>query len=633
MATRLAVRFPGAVGHPYFGFEVPRWSRDGRFLLCKLLPEDLTIAQANALTPLERSERRFPPHDNAHPGVLVLTARGDGAPKEGGAIEPFMNRSLADLAELDLQTHRVDRLARRSRIVWYDFSPDQRFVAYAAIAGAKPNTQDIHYDLRLIDRAAGKDRDLAPDVPMGYGNEVSWSPDSTALAHVDHDGHGVASIVVQPIDASPVRHLDDPGSASMDETAPRLSADGTAIYATASGGHLWALDRYKGAAVEIARPAGIEIETIIGKFGEPVAWTADHGRQAWAFGIRTDDRKGTVLRVDLASHRAVAEMTLPGGAVAGGDFDVDGASGRLAFVVSGQHSPGDIWVQGLADHIARQVSHLNPQLDRVRLGDAQLLAFKTADGRLLHASLLLPPGYRPGRPLPMVVWVYPGENGSEAVHTYGLLGDMPVFDMQVLATRGYAVLFPDVPMKGGQPVKDILDAVNPAVDAAIARGYADADRVVVMGQSFGAYAVLSLISHTGRFKAAVVTASVIHPDLLASYLEMGDDGAARRIGYFEQGQGDMAASPWQNRTRYLENSPVYDFDKITTPLLMGQGGDDGRLIGSDATFVALRRLGKDVEYRQRRPCPRRRSATHRCHRGGAHGREQPDRKFKRNDPC
>jgi dipeptidyl aminopeptidase/acylaminoacyl peptidase len=595
-ATRQSVRFPGVTVRPFFGFEAPRWSRDGHHLLCKILPEDLTIAQANRLTPLERTERQFPAHDDRHPGVLVLSA-GGSTPPDNGAIFSFMDRSLADLASLDLQTNQVERLVRKARILWYRYSPDQRFIAYSAISGAKPNSQDIRYDLQLIDQASGQSRVLAHDVPLGYGNEVNWAPDSRTLAHIAHDEHDRVSIVVQPIDGAPARHLDQPADVSLEETAPRWSADGTMIYATAKGGHLWALNSHSGAAVEITQPAGIEIQTIIGKFDEPTAWTTDHGTQARAVGLRTEDRSLEILKVDLASHRAAPEMALPLGAVTGDDIDIDVPSGRLACVVGGQHNPGDIWVQDLINHVGRRVGHLNPELDQIRLGDARLIAFKTADGRLLHAALLLPPDYRPGKPLPMVVWVYPGENGSDAVHTYGLLGDMPVFDMQILATRGFAVLFPDVPLKGGQPVKDILDAVNPAVDAAISQGYADANRLAVMGQSYGAYAVLSLISHTGRFKAAVATASVIHPDLLASYLEADENGAPRRIGFFEHGQGGMLASPWQDRARYLENSPIYDFDKITTPLLMAQGGNDGRLLGSDATFLALQRLGKDVEYR------------------------------------
>jgi dipeptidyl aminopeptidase/acylaminoacyl peptidase len=36
---------------------------------------------------------------------------------------------------------------------------------------------------------------------------------------------------------------------------------------------------------------------------------------------------------------------------------------------------------------------------------------------------------------------------------------------------------------------------------------------------------------------------------------------------------------------------------IDTPLLIGQGDKDGRLISSDAVFVGLQRLGKKVEYR------------------------------------
>lgn len=172
-----------------------------------------------------------------------------------------------------------------------------------------------------------------------------------------------------------------------------------------------------------------------------------------------------------------------------------------------------------------------------------------------------------------------------------------MFDMHVLATRGYAVLFPDAPVGEGTAIRDLLATVLPAIDAAVAQGYSDPARLAIMGQSFGAYSVLALISHTNRFKAAVATASVINPDLLASYLEMDDDGSPRWIGYFEHGQGGMGGSPWEQPARYQMNSPVFAFDKITTPLLLAQGADDGRLAGSDAAFIALRRLGKDVEYR------------------------------------
>ena len=87
----------------------------------------------------------------------------------------------------------------------------------------------------------------------------------------------------------------------------------------------------------------------------------------------------------------------------------------------------------------------------------------------------------------------------------------------------------------------------------------------------------------------MITAAVLHPDLATDYL--------RSPGYYEQGQGNMGGSLWQQRDRYIANSPIYNFDRIQTPILIGQGERDGDLVPSDAIFAALKRLGKPVEYR------------------------------------
>jgi dipeptidyl aminopeptidase/acylaminoacyl peptidase len=347
----------------------------------------------------------------------------------------------------------------------------------------------------------------------------------------------------------------------------------------------------------MATPQGIEVTALVSSFDRPVAWSTGHGEFLWALGLQRQGDKQTLLRIDTATGKVDArplpsrEINLPP------DIDGNAATGNIAFVAKDQQHPADLWLYDTKQQQARQVSHLNPGLERYDLGDTRLIAYRSADGIELHATLLLPPDYQPGGPLPMVVWVYGGENGSNALHRFGMWGDSPMFNMQILATRGYAVLFPDAPLRGATPVKDLLDTVIPAIDAAVEQGFADRDRLAIMGQSFGAYSVLALITHTNRFKAAVVTAPVVNPDLLASYLEMAPDGSPRWIGYLEHGQVAMGGSPWQFPSRYLENSPIYAFDKITTPVLIGEGSEDGRLLGADATFVALRRLGKEVEYR------------------------------------
>lgn len=597
MSTRRAVRFSGLIVRPFFGFEPPRWSSDGRTLLCKVLPENMTIAEANALTPVPQTQRRFPAHAEDAVSVQVLRTEADQKTFKSDKVSAFTQRSSADLALLNIETGRVQRIARRQRILWYGFSPDQRYVAYTDIDGDSQQEAEIFYGIELVDRRSGQIRPLAQHVPMDYGVELNWSPDSRSLALTEHDKQAVVSLSVLPIDGSARRPLFQSAAVSLKETAPHWTADGRQLYAAAVGGHLWRVDALSGAGSAVEAPAGTQIRTLISKSEKPIVWTTANGRYLWAIGIRLDQHQPSILRIDAATGRAQPEGLLSGEVGGGSSIDASDAGDRIAFISSDQHHPTDLWVFNARNRQAHQLSHLNPELERYELGDTKVISFSTADGKKLHAALLLPPHFQIGHPLSTVVWVYGGENGSEAVYRFGLWGDTPVFNMQILATRGYAVLFPDTPLGKGAPVKDLLKTVMPAVDAAIADGYADPDRLAVMGQSFGAYTVLSLITHTNRFKAAVVSASVINPDLLASYLEMADDGSPRWIGYFEHGQIGLGGTPWQYRSQYIENSPIYDFDKITTPLLMAQGADDGRLIGPDATFIALRRLGKDVEYR------------------------------------
>ncbi len=104
--------------------------------------------------------------------------------------------------------------------------------------------------------------------------------------------------------------------------------------------------------------------------------------------------------------------------------------------------------------------------------------------------------------------------------------------------------------------------------------------------------MLALITQTGRFKAAIITAAVVHPDLFADYLS--SEGAT---GYYEKGQGNMKGTIWEQRDRYFRNSPLFLFDRIQTPLLIGQGENDAALTAPDAIFAGLQRLGKSAEYR------------------------------------
>jgi dipeptidyl aminopeptidase/acylaminoacyl peptidase len=198
----------------------------------------------------------------------------------------------------------------------------------------------------------------------------------------------------------------------------------------------------------------------------------------------------------------------------------------------------------------------------------------------------------PGRRYPLLVYVYGGDNLSERVYSFGgsgYLGNNP----QMLATRGYAVLLPDAPVRQGTQVQDLLAAVMPGIDEVIRLGVADSTRLGVWGHSYGGYSTMALVSGSPRFKAAIAGAGFAN--LLSEYFMLSPLGYIS-AQYFETGQGGMGGTPWQMFDRYVANSPIFKFDRITAPVLVYAGALDAHQ-GSDEIFAALKRLGKVAEYR------------------------------------
>src|SRR5204863_4748823 len=126
-----------------------------------------------------------------------------------------------------------------------------------------------------------------------------------------------------------------------------------------------------------------------------------------------------------------------------------------------------------------------------------------ADGDALQGAVLLPSDYVEGKTYPLIVALYPAPM-SACVYQFGLCGQNQFPNKQLFATRGYAVLFPDAPLSSGNFFKNLVDAVLPGVNKIVDIGIADPGRIGVLGQSFGGYAALSLITQTQQFKAAVM---------------------------------------------------------------------------------------------------------------------------------
>lgn len=615
-ATRQARRVGEFVVRPFFGFEGVRWAPDGRRLLVKVLPEGLTIEAANALLPAPNRDEPQPETDPDAPAVTVRRSSAmvaeeaaedpDAAPLTNDPTMAFIAGNAAALAIVDVsreaiandadgagaRAERIERIVEREPVRAYAFSPDGGRVAYSVQSSFVPNAQQALFELRVRDLMTGDERVLGRDLKLGYGIEWSWSPDSRRIAYTESGQMAEGAFFVVDVASGTTTKLENDAprfAAGEGEVPPIWSADASTLWGVADGA-LWQVDATSGEARKVASIDGWQVRVLVSaSWYGTTAFSRDGGRTLWVTAREEDTGRSGLFAVDAASGetRSLREEDGSWGHLF--SLAASDATGDVVYVARNQQQVGELWAVSTESQSARQVSRINRDLARYALGQARLLDFRSANGEPLRGALLLPPGWQPGKRLPLVVWVYGGENGSGSLHRFGLWGEMATFNLHLLATRGYAVLYPDAPVRTGRITDDLVAAVLPAVDAAVEQGYADGERVAVMGQSFGSLNVLALLTRSDRFRAAVITAAVLHPDLYADYL--------RSTGYYEQGQGGMGGTIWEHPERYRQNSPLFDFPRIATPLLVGQGDQDGDLVPANAIFAALERLGKKVELR------------------------------------
>lgn len=240
-------------------------------------------------------------------------------------------------------------------------------------------------------------------------------------------------------------------------------------------------------------------------------------------------------------------------------------------------------------------------------GILRQIEYTSLNGEKLKAQLILPPDYDSERTYPVITEVYPGWVISSTPHPSHELNFLNPLNFQLAAAQGYVVLQPSIPLQpegeADDPILKLLNGVLPAVEKAIALGIADPDRLYLMGQSFGGYAVYGLITQTHRFKAAVSLAGFAN--LVSMYGAFDPRFRYRRDAHedcfhgalMESGQAAMGNPPWKDLGRYLRNSPIFAVDRVQTPLMIIQGDVDYVPIQQGEEFFAsLYRQGKRAEF-------------------------------------
>ena len=279
-----------------------------------------------------------------------------------------------------------------------------------------------------------------------------------------------------------------------------------------------------------------------------------------------------------------------GGRLVGG-LSLDGGARRVAAVSSSPSAPSELHLADLSGggsllsvdpNSGYAENHPSPSLEKFSISRA---------GFDIEARLWFPPGFDPAGSYPLVLDIHGGPNGA--------FYDSFVPWQQALAASGYLVLavnprgsstYGNAFMRavlddwGGEDYLDLMAAV----DEVCSRNYVDESRLGIHGYSYGGYMTGWVIGHTGRFQAAVIGAPCTNLYTMYGTSDIG-------VSF---GEAQWGGSVMDTPEKLLERSPLTYAKNVTAPALLLHGEADARcpVAQSEEYFVALKRLGKTVEF-------------------------------------
>lgn len=238
---------------------------------------------------------------------------------------------------------------------------------------------------------------------------------------------------------------------------------------------------------------------------------------------------------------------------------------------------------------SKKITNFSDPSPQLRGIQKQLVKYKRADGVDLSFTLYTPPGYKPGTPLPTVVWAYPLEftDSSTAGQVSGSTNrftQIGGISHLFFVLQGYAVLDNTTMPIVGDPltvndtfVKQVVDSAQAAIDKGVEMGVVDRDRVGVGGHSYGAFMTANLLAHSDMFRAGIARSGAYNRTLTP----FGFQSERRTF--------------WEAPDLYSKVSPFFYADKINEPVLLIHGEADNNQgtfpIQSERLFAAISGTG------------------------------------------
>ena len=232
-----------------------------------------------------------------------------------------------------------------------------------------------------------------------------------------------------------------------------------------------------------------------------------------------------------------------------------------------------------------RITRLNADLfDHKELAEVEEIRFESSyDGRPLQGWIAKPPGFDPSRKYPLLLEIHGGP--------FADYGDRFSSEVQLFATAGYVVFYmnPRGSTSYGEEFGNLIHHAYPSqdfddlmsgIDAVIAEGYVDPERLYVTGGSGGGVLTAWIVGHTDRFRAAVSAKPVIN---WYSFVLTADS-----YNFFTKYW--FSAMPWEDPQQYLDRSPLSYVGNVSTPTMLLTGEVDYRtpMSESEQFYQALK---------------------------------------------
>lgn len=276
---------------------------------------------------------------------------------------------------------------------------------------------------------------------------------------------------------------------------------------------------------------------------------------------------------------------------------LDDKSERLLTRRESRVDPPNLFVLDRTRGVASQITKFPDPAPQLAGVTQKLVTYKRADGVDLSGTLYLPAGYDQSRdgPLPLLMWAYPTEFtdaavAGQVVDTQNRFTRPGGTSHLFLLTQGYAILddpkMPIVGVNGAEAndtyIQQLVASAQAAVDAVVAMGVADRNRIAVGGHSYGAFMTANLLAHSDLFKTGIARSGAYNRTLTPFGFQ------AEQRSY------------WEAVDTYTEMSPFTHVKKIKEPILLMHGEADDNSgtfpVQSERFYAALKGNGANVRY-------------------------------------